>query len=169
MPLRAAKDSAPLPRGWCGTSRFCLPTPHTGHTFGTNPIFFTGAHRSPRNFLAKAYYAQLQSVFSNEESFGLDLSCAEFVKGGFLRAVDLTRPRRAHNSVVWHKVRQGSLRIDVSFADQIAANMPEHPTRVQIFKDRRRRPCAAPFADRSTFHFPPPSRFGRVTTDNSSK
>ena len=109
--------------------------------FGTNPIFSTGAHRSPRNFLAKAYYAQLQSVFSNEESFGLDLSCAEFVKGGFLRAVDLTRPRRAHNSVAWHKVRQGSLRLDVSFAEHIAANvsvfaMLEYPTRVQIFKDR---------------------------------
>ena len=140
MPLRAAKDGVLLPCGWCETSRFCLPTPHTGHTFGTNPIFFTGAHRSPRNFLAKAY-AQLQSIFSNEESFGLDLSYAEFVKGGFLYAVDLTRPRRAHNSVAWHKVRQGSLRIDVSFADQIAANvsifaMLEYPTRVQIFKDR---------------------------------
>ena len=100
----------------------------------------SGAHRSPRNFLAKAY-AQLQSVFSNEESFGLDLSYAEFVKGGFLYAVDLTRPRHAHNSVAWHKVRQGSLRLDVSFADQIAANvcvfaMLEYPTRVQIFKDR---------------------------------
>ena len=100
----------------------------------------SGAHRSPRNFLAKAY-AQLQSVFSNEESFGLDLSYAEFVKGGFLYAVDLTRPRRAHNSVAWHKVRQGSLRLDVSFADHIAANvsvfaMLEYPTRVQIFKDR---------------------------------
>ena len=31
MPLRAAKDSALLPCGWCKTSRFCLPTLDTGH------------------------------------------------------------------------------------------------------------------------------------------
>ena len=97
---------------------------------------------SPQNFQLKAYHL-MQQAFSGTRPQGIDLTLDQFRTSSFMFCADFTRDRRAFMPQAWHKIQNGSLRLDVKFSDQHTPKKPisvyvfsEYPTRVLIYKDR---------------------------------
>ena len=83
----------------------------------------------------------LQQTYSGTRKNGLDLTWEQFKRSAFIYTTDFTKARRANDNRAWHKIRQGSLRLDVFF--EKAPTRPlsvfilsEYPSRVRVLKDR---------------------------------
>ena len=95
---------------------------------------------TPSNFQRQSYH-MLQQTYSGTRKNGLDLTWEQFKRSAFIFTTDFTKARRANDNRAWHKIRQGSLRLDVLF--EKAPTRPlsvfilsEYPTRVRVLKDR---------------------------------
>ena len=95
---------------------------------------------TPSNFQRQSYH-MLQQTYSGTRKNGLDLTWEQFKRSAFIYTTDFTKARRANDNRAWHKIRQGSLRLDVFF--EKAPTRPlsvfilsEYPTRVSVLKDR---------------------------------
>ena len=95
---------------------------------------------TPSNFQRQSYH-MLQQTYSGTRKNGLDLTWEQFKRSAFIYTTDFTKARRANDNRAWHKIRQGSLRLDVFF--EKAPTRPlsvfilsEYPTRVRVLKDR---------------------------------
>ena len=95
---------------------------------------------TPSNFQRQSYH-MLQQTYSGTRKNGLDLTWEQFKRSAYIYTTDFTKARRANDNRAWHKIRQGSLRLDVFF--EKAPTRPlsvfilsEYPTRVRVLKDR---------------------------------
>ena len=95
---------------------------------------------TPSNFQRQSYH-MLQQTYSGTRKNGLDLTWEQFKRSAFVFTTDFTKARRANDNRAWHKIRQGSLRLDVEFEDAPTRPLSvfilsEYPTRVRVLKDR---------------------------------
>ena len=92
------------------------------------------------DFLRRAYL-QLQTTFTGPGKHAMALTFREFANGAFMYLADFTRDGRTFDHRTWHRVKQGTLRLDIKFQQPPAEYLSvfifnEYPTRVSIHKDR---------------------------------